>query len=373
MKFFISMDNTKKFLFDFIKSSLWDYQLNESRLNGLNLSALYHLAEKQTVIGIVANGLSKNGIFDHCTFSEKMQWITAVTQIESNNERHQDVLGKTIRHLKTNNIPAVFMKGLIAGSRYPNPNERQCGDIDFVVAEHDFDKTLDALDQIGKVNRSLIHEHHGMAFVDSVTLEPHYKVHNFQNPKVDRVMKDLFSKVFPEGTVYERIGNIDVPTFPPAFECAVLVGHMVNHIFAEGLGIRQVIDFMMFLDKKYTELDKDECLFYLKQLQMERAFRIFARICEKYLGLSEQLLALSYTPKESVFADKLMEDIIRVGNFGRGENYLGKIKVLRPLRSYLWVAGRCFKLGYLCPAEAKWWPISKVQRFFWKKQIAKLA
>ena len=142
---------------------------------------------------------------------------------------------------------------------------------------------------------------------------------------------------------------------------------MVNHVYAEGLGLRQVIDFMMFLDKKYVGLDKDECLTNLKQLQMERAFRIFARICERYLGLSKKLLNLSYTSKESAFADKLMEDILRVGNFGRGEKYLGKTKALWPLRSYLWVTMRCIKLHYLCPAEAKWWPISKFFRYLWKK------
>ena len=129
---------------------------------------------------------------------------------------------------------------------------------------------------------------------------------------------------------------------------------------------------MMFLDKKYARLDKDKCHLYLNQLHMERAFRIFVRICEKYLGLSEKLLNLSYTSEESAFADKLIEDIMKVGNFGRGENYLGKTNVLCPIRSYLWVVRRCVKLGYLCPAEAWWWPVSKVRRFFWKKQKERL-
>lgn len=66
------------------------------------------------------------------------------------------------------------------------------------------------------------------------------------------------------------------------------------------------------------------------------------------------------------FAGKLMADILKVGNFGRGVDYLGTKKALRPLRSYFWVVGRCIRLGYLCPAEARWWPISKLRRFMWK-------
>ena len=35
--------------------------------------------------------------------------------------------------------------------------------------------------------------------------------------------------------------------------------------------------------------------------------------------------------------------------------------------NYCWVAKRCWNLGFVCPSEARWWIISKVKRFFWKK------
>lgn len=368
----LRMEKTASQLLELVKSALWNYDVGKDRLGDCDLTDLLQEAEKQTIVGLVADGLTNNKQFDNGSKEEKFQWIVMTSQIGTNIEKHQRVLRKTIESLHAGGIPVAFMKGLIVGNRYPNPYRRQCGDIDFIVSGKDYQRTLGVLDEIGKVDYSLVHEHHGMAFVDGVTLEPHYKVHNFQNPKVDDAMREMFLEVFPQSIVYEKVGDIDVPTFPSSFECAVLVGHMVNHVYAEGLGLRQVIDFMMFLDKKYARLDKDKCHLYLNQLHMERAFRIFVRICEKFLGLSEKLLNLSYTSKESAFADKLIEDIMKVGNFGRGENYLGKTNVLRPIRSYLWVVRRCVKLGYLCPAEAWWWPVSKVRRFFGKKQKERL-
>ena len=45
-----------------------------------------------------------------------------------------------------------------------------------------------------QITESTNKEHHGMAYVDDVILEPHYKVHNFQNPKVDKAMREMFAE-----------------------------------------------------------------------------------------------------------------------------------------------------------------------------------
>lgn len=346
---------------------MWNVPADKKVMSGCDLRQLMCEAEKQTVVGLVADGLDVNGLFDHCSFDEKMQWVGTVSQIEGENEKHQKVLAKTLKCLQNKDIPVVFMKGLAVANRYPNPLRRQCGDIDFVVAQNDFDRTLDALDTIGHVNRELKHEHHGMVYVDGVILEPHYKVHNFQNPKVDQAMQDIFSEVFPNKLVSERIGDCEIPVFPSEAECVMLVGHMVNHVYAEGLGLRQVLDFMMFLKEKYHTLDKVLCLQYLERMEMIRAFHVFTRICEKYLGVSTNIAQLSYTEKELKAADKMMENIMEVGNFGRGKRNVGHNILLRPIKSYLWVLRRCWTLWDVCPAEARWWPVAKFRRFWFKQ------
>jgi len=332
---------------------------------------LYNASQTQAVVGIMADGLERLPQDQLPKKELLLQWIGMCQMIEAQNALHQSVLIKTRDCLANGGVSVAFIKGLVCGIRYPNPKRRASGDIDFVVAENDFAKTLDLLETIGTVDRDLIHEHHGMAFVDDVQLEPHFKVHNFQNPSVDGAMQKLFADVFPQELVEVEIGSEKMPVFPPAFECALLVGHMVNHVYAEGLGMRQVVDLMMFIQKEYKIIKLEECQRNLSRMKMKRAFRVFAFVCEKYLGMSHELLDLDYSDKEKRFSGKIMSDILDVGNFGRGADYLGKEEALRPLRSYLWVVGRCMKLGYLCPAEARWWPISKFRRFLWKKSMEK--
>lgn len=335
----------------------WGSLLNESQL--------------QAVSGLCVDGIERLPDNQRPPFDILMQWIGLCQIIETQNALHESVLVKAWGCLRNGGVDVAFMKGLVCGSRYSNPKRRACGDIDFVVAENDFAKTLDQLETVGTVDRELIHEHHGMAFVDDVQLEPHYKVHNYQNPSVDKAMQTLFAEVFPQKLVEIEIGGEKIPVFPPAFECALLVGHMVNHVYAEGLGMRQVVDLMMFIQKEHEIVKSEECQRYLSRMKMERAFRVFSCVCEDYLGMSHELLNLHYRDKEKRFAGKIMADILEVGNFGRGADYLGNKDALRPLRSYLWVVGRCMKLGYLCPAEARWWPVSKFRRFLWKKSMEK--
>ena len=332
---------------------------------------LFRMAQVQTIVGILVDGLERLPAIQRPPSNILLEWIGVAQIIESQYRKHKILVAKTLECLNEEGIKVAFMKGLVCGSRYAHPERRQCGDIDFVVCEEDFQKTLDQLERIGEVDRDLIHEHHGVVYVDGINLEPHYKVHNYQNPKVDKAMKEMFMEIFPQSLVLTNIGEFAIPSFPPAFECALLVGHMVNHVYAEGLGLRQMIDFMMFLQTEHEATKAEQCKRYLKMLHMERTFRIFSCICEEYLGMPHGLLNIDYKEKERNFSVILMNDILEVGNFGGGASYLGTNKVLMPLRSYVWVFGRCCKLGYLCPAEARWWPFSKLVRYFSGKILKK--
>lgn len=332
---------------------------------------IFELAEIQTIAGILIDGIELLPSNQRPPTDLLLEWIGITQIIENQYHVHKAVAQKTYDCLRAGHIDVAFMKGLVCGARYPHPEHRQSGDIDFVVADKDFPKALDKLEEIGTVDREMVHEHHGMVYVGDVNLEPHYKVHNYQNPKVDKAMRDIFDGVFPQSLVEVKVGELMLPAFPPAFECALLVGHMVNHVYAEGLGMRQVVDFMIFLQKEHDTIKTDDCRRYLKMMRMERAFRIFACLCEDALGMSHELLGLRYSFKEKKFANKLLADILKVGNFGRGADYLGQNRFLVPIKSYFWVFGRCVTLGYLCPAEARWWPVSKFVRYFRGKILKK--
>lgn len=208
-----------------------------------------------------------------------------------------------------------------------------------------------------------------MAWVDGVTVEPHYKVHNYQCPSTDHAMQEMFASVFPSELSSADMDGYAVPVFPTTFESVFLISHMVNHVYEEGLRLRQVIDYAMFLSSCADKIDWLQHHEYLHQMRMERAWRIFTCICVDYLGMSLPSQVKPFSHQEKMWAEKMMTDIMRVGNFGRGEYVFQHRGLKDAFNNYCWVVKRCRNLGFVCPSEARWWIISKVKRFFWKRWI----
>lgn len=362
------MNQTQSLFLSLLRAALWGEKPDASLFAEAEWKQIFRLADIQTIPSLIVDGM---GMLPpesmHIPIQEKLKRIGRMKQMERTNSLHRSVIVKIDEALRAEGIRAVFMKGQTTALRYPNPLHRTPGDIDFVVSAGDFDKTMAVMEKIGKVDHDLIHEHHGMAWVDGVTVEPHYKVHNYQCPSTDRAMHALFCDVFPDGLASADMDGYQVPIFPPTFESVFLISHMVNHVYEEGLGLRQVIDYAMFLDKRADRIDWIKHDEWLYRMHMERAWRIFTCICVKYLGLPLPSQVEPFSYQEEVWAEMMMVDIMRVGNFGRGEYVFQHRGWLDAWRNYRWVAGRCWKLGFVCPSEAKWWIVAKVKRFFWKK------
>ncbi len=338
---------------------------------------VYELAKVQAVVGLVMTAFSRLPKDQWPPRMLLFKWAPQAKHVEEENAKHVEVLCEVHEALKQEGIGHVFMKGLTCGVRYPKPESRTCGDIDFLVSPEDFVRTMAMMDRIGRADHSSFHEQHGTAYVKSVTLEPHYKLHNFQSPTNDMAMEAVLKECMPKDIRMVRVAdkaekNVceDTPVLPAECEGVFLLGHMVDHAYSEGLGLRQVIDFMTWAEACGNDaaFDKAKHEAYLKQVRMDRPHRIFVRICEKYLGMKTTIFGYSYTGKEMAFADKMMEDILCVGNFGHGDrNFHTNDGWWGFLQNYLWVVRRALRLAYLCPSEAYMWPVSKFTRYFDKK------
>lgn len=366
------MNQSQELLLSLLCAAVFDAELDVDAFSNADWKEILRLANTQTVLVLALDGMEKLpskaiGIPQ----GDRLKLCGMMMQTEKMNHLHRSVIQKINRTLKVEGIQAVFMKGQMVALRYPEPLHRTPGDIDFVVASKDFDRTMMVMESLGKVDHSLVHEHHGMAWVDGVTVEPHYKVHNYQRPSTDRAMQGIFAEVFPASLSSADMEGCNVPIFPPTYESVFLISHMVNHVYEEGLGLRQVIDYAMFLAHCADKIDWMQHNEWLHQMRMERAWRIFTCVCVEYLGLSLPSQVKPFSYNERKWASTLMEDIMRVGNFGRGEYVSQHRGIMDAWRNYRWVAKRCLRLGFVCPSEARWWLVSKVTRFFWKKTVAK--
>lgn len=363
----MATERTRRQLLSLLRAALWGIVPDGAQFQNTDWQAVIRQAEMETVEGLLLDGIALLPQERRPGRDTIMRLYAKRKKLVAQNMLHRRTIVEMDEALCQRDITPVFMKGQLTALRYPHPLYRRPGDIDFVVRKTDFPKTMDILETMGVADRQLVHEHHGMAWVHGITVEPHYKVHNYQRPSTDRAMQAMFDEVYPARLDTAGIDGHQVHIFPPTFESVFLISHMVNHVYEEGLGLRQVIDYAVFLQKCFKDVQLTLHADWLRRMRMQRSFRIFTCLCVEYLGAPLPASIPPFTDQERRWASRLMTDIMEVGNFGRGKYVFHHRGWKDAWHNYLWVTRRCLRLGFVCPSEARWWVIAKFLRFFRKR------
>ena len=211
--------------------------------------------------------------------------------------------------LSSHNIPMVIVKGISAAIYYPIPSARTFGDIDFIVQPEFFATATTLLEANGykkdskpeDEDRHIGYSKHGYHF------ELHHRF-SYTDLDIERYIQDGI-----ENRVQVRIDDHEFPMLPPLANGLVLLAHMREHL-KSGLGLRQVIDWMMYVDKVI-----DDGFWYsiFKPVADELGLTTLAitatALCQNYLGLPARAWCQG---ADEELVDQLLEAVMTSGNFG---------------------------------------------------------
>ena len=109
------------------------------------------------------------------------------------------------------------------------------------------------------------------------------------------------------------------PVLPVDLNGLVLIFHINQHL-RSGLGLRQIIDWMMFMDKLPEGVWEEKMLPVLRKTGMEKLALTVTAMCQKYLGLKTIVDNIDDYP-----CDELMDYIMEKGNFGRKDETRNRV------------------------------------------------
>jgi hypothetical protein len=212
--------------------------------------------------------------------------------------------------LKENGIPMVILKGTAAAICYPNPSQRVMGDIDFLVPIEYFDRAKDVFIQNGyTIEEDEKYQRHIDVIKDQMSFEMH-RFFSDTSYDIERFIRDGV-----QNAETRQIFGSTFPMLPKLANGLVLLGHMAGHL-RTGLGLRQVIDWIMYVDK---ELDD---VFWNKEFQaaaresgLETIAITATKVCQQYLGLKDSITWCKDADEET--CRMLMDSLLSSGNFGR--------------------------------------------------------
>lgn len=242
---------------------------------------------------------------------------------------------------------------------------RQSGDID-IYLEGGYKKVIDYVNRTfptKDVNELEIHYH----CYNDVEVEIHYKPFVMDSPKNKKLQS--FFKECEEANFANKLSipktdeHIIVSTLE--FNLVHQLVHIHHHLFYEGIGLRQLMDYY-FLLQKTSDGSTDRIKRSKKvihQLGLERFSCALMYVLQVVFGLEHNKMLWSPSKKDGIF---LLNEIMRSGNFGQ-LNLQNKDIYQNKWKSFWYIHFKTFRYWRFDHWAWFWSPIYRIRGFAWRK------
>ena len=323
---------------------------------GVDWDAVLQEAKDQTVVALAAPAVPEE---------EAEKWRIPVAQNKMRFFQILDEQAKLVKLFQDAGIPMVIIKGFAAAMYYPEPILRTMGDIDFIVPPECFE---DARSLMTDSEYEFVHDlgdDRDYAYrKGNVILELH---HHYSDKEWD------IDPLIMDGLAHPDMHSIygkEFPALPAEINGLVLLDHARHHLFG-GLGIRQIIDWMMFVhafladeawESRFAPLARDAGL---------ETFAItMTKMCKLWFGLPDAITWCDGADEATEL--QLLETVFDSGNFGRKTPY-----VYRPMENLsMSVRKQGFFRMLQSAGEANWKACQKhrvLRPFAWLYQLFRFA
>ena len=288
-------------------------------------NAVYQEMRWQTVDGLVSNVLPQLPISDEL----QKQWKTDCAAIAASGLRIRYYQSELTDLLEKNDISYVVFKGVATAKYYPNPLFRKMGDVDFYVSSKDYERTEEILEQNGfsRVNDEDNHRHHSYR-KNNILFELHRTFATINSDAerafVDRILEQ--SCVDNDRILIQEQSGFHFYALPEAENGLIILEHIAQHM-TSGLGLRQVIDWMMYVKQSLSNEKWNQFKEYANGAGLINVAKTVTKMCYLYFGLDGEI-DWCYDAEDAL-CDDLIEYLFDAGNFGRKERYSNKIATVK--------------------------------------------
>lgn len=285
---------------------------------------LVEMFQKQSLLGIGYRGVSqavKNGNCQTASLPFLTKWSMRVDDIPQKNAELDKDASILTRIFEKEGFDVCILKGQGIARLYPDPSLRTSGDIDAWVWPQD-DSNNQTLSDRRKtivayckrlVNPKEIVYHHMPFPINGKDIEVHFTPSWMYAPSSNCRLQRFFEQEWEHREWYgvnEKLGFY-VPSLK--MDRVFILVHIYRHLFAEGIGLRQLLDYYYVLKATNTDEERADCLMTLKDIGMGRFTAATMWVLQTVFGLDELHMLCKPNEKEGRF---LLHEIMATGNFG---------------------------------------------------------
>lgn len=287
---------------------------------------VFSSAVKQGVVNIAYDGLQllmdahpgESFGFD----TEEMElfrykWIGYGLSAENTYQRYVKTIEELAKLYHDNGFRMVLFKGYSLSRYYPIPSHRPIGDIDIAILDEEgkwCQRQADELFQkkLGINVSKARNTHHSSFTFKGLKVENHYEFSSLYRAGTKaKEFERVLQSVCCEGGVDSVEGNIIHAS--PTFNALFLMWHLSSHFCGSFITIRQLCDYMLFLEKEYEKIDWTLVREVFKKYGLEHFARVIDGILVHNLKAKRSIYDDGVTYPE--MEERVLQDVFQAQEY----------------------------------------------------------
>ena len=286
---------------------------------------LHKITSEQKLLPMVYDQLYRLPAFQKAPVSLQQKWMgealaaagKQVIQIESFAQVCDELTRRRIRY--------VVLKGISCRVWYAQPELRPSSDEDILIDLENLQACHEVLRELQFINEKAldvpdIQEEQEITYLaqdGSLYLEVHLNAIGKEN-EMQKLLNEQFTNLLDKTEKITFEGH-DFFVLKPTEQMIQLMSHFYKHLYGSGVGIRQMIDLLLGIQKLSERIDWDKFGQFLKDHHMQKLFAAILNAGTDYLHLEFENIPRMFIRKK-VRPEALLDDMFAGGIYGFGEN-----------------------------------------------------
>ena len=369
------MSRSTHLLFELIRVTIGRQNSLSRNPSSDEWQGLYGLCLKHAIAGVTFAGVRKsqqNGV--NIPSEVYWQWLGLVSQVQQRNEVMNAHCVEACNRLQQVDFKTCILKGQGVAQLYGSELSmlRQSGDIDLWVDGGMHRAMTWARNNYGDVAFDYINAH--VPMFKETEVELHWRVRSvsnlIQNRRLQKWMEEHEEELL--NTTIELpngVGIIPVPSL--TLNRYYILLHCYNHIFSEGLGLRQIMDLYFVLAQNNFDKAKDTEFrkFFFESLGLRKFASAMMWIMGFVFGLEREKMLCEPDEKEGKY---ILNEVMQNGNMGHHDQRIKRVSKNAKIQSVAASLQHTWHLTTHYPSEFLWTPIWIVWHFCWKKACVRV-
>lgn len=254
--------------------------------DGVSWPDLYAMAASQGVSAFAWDGACRLPAAVQPPRALRLQWAYNVEQIEMRYRRQWRAAAELARIYAENGIRTVVLKGFAVSRLYPRPEHRPCGDLDcFLGAGYERGNTLAAA--AGAKVDADYYKHSHIVF-RGLTVENHRFCTAIRGSRQAKAFERHLQSILASQPCPPILGT-DLLAPPADFNALFLTKHALLHFLTEGISLRHLCDWALFVDRQGEQVDWPEFRRVAAEHGLLRFAGVMTRLAVRLLGVKEDV------------------------------------------------------------------------------------